>query len=538
MLLQREILQKAGVPQEDIQRLEKAWDAYQTAASDPVRQIPHIVCTGIYNAGKSTLLNALCGEERFPTGDVPTTKTVAQSEFNGAVYIDTPGLNAQKGDDLEAQKAYESADFILLVANIQNGGIGEAEAVWLKGLRERYTADSLRQRLIYVLTHCGQIEPEEATTIRDKICADLERIIGFAPDPIFCVDSVIYQKGVSEDKPLLAEHSGIPHLQSYLTKLIPGALQILRQARKAGLDARRKELVNQIDQCQVFLEQELYQKSQKSKDKIAILDAVWAELISSLPEKSHVNVCSRYIFSLPYPSNRSGQAKSESEARQKLESALRTTYDSRDRILDKVVDSFMQEAHRYTADGLDSRYFSECSSVNQAFEKCVLDLQKIGVSVQKDTDISVKPDIPYGLASELERSLRDGVVRYGDYYSLSKYIDMYADIYSIGTSYEKGFLGIIREIPCYSYDIGSAKREMEKDMESEWKSNVSSVNQRLTGIWQDFLIKLYAAVNTRKTALKSQVDAYRSTLQQESDHTGIDAAISHLDTLKKEMLNE
>ena len=47
MLLQKEILQKAGVPQEDIQRLEKAWDAYQAAVSNPVRHIPNIVCNGI-----------------------------------------------------------------------------------------------------------------------------------------------------------------------------------------------------------------------------------------------------------------------------------------------------------------------------------------------------------------------------------------------------------------------------------------------------------------------------------------------------------
>lgn len=108
---------------------------------------------------------ALCSircveRENFPTGDIPTTKAVAQAEFNSAVYIDTPGLNAEEENDQETQKAYHSADFILFVSNAQNGGIDEAEASWLSGLRERYTADSLRQRMVYVLTHCGQIEPE------------------------------------------------------------------------------------------------------------------------------------------------------------------------------------------------------------------------------------------------------------------------------------------------------------------------------------------------------------------------------------------
>ena len=249
MLLQKEILQKAGVPQEDIQRLEKAWDAYQAAVSNPVRHIPNIVCTGIYNAGKSTLLNALCGEERFPTGDVPTTKAVAQAEFGGAVYIDTPGLNAEGSDDQEAQAAYESADFIIFVSSAQNGGIGEVEAVWLNRLRDHYTADSLKQRMVYVLTHCGQIEPEQVAVIRNKTTADLEKILGFAPDSIFCVDSVVYQKGIAEDKPLLVEHSALPPLQAHLAELISGTGETLRQAHEAELNARGKALLKQVGRC-------------------------------------------------------------------------------------------------------------------------------------------------------------------------------------------------------------------------------------------------------------------------------------------------
>jgi len=34
---------------------------------------PVAMVYGFYNAGKSTLINALLGDERAPTGDVPTT---------------------------------------------------------------------------------------------------------------------------------------------------------------------------------------------------------------------------------------------------------------------------------------------------------------------------------------------------------------------------------------------------------------------------------------------------------------------------------
>lgn len=183
MQIQRDMLEKAGISQVEIRHLEAAWDAYQTAAAQPVHQIPHIVCTGIYNAGKSTLLNALCGEEKFPTGDIPTTKEVAQAEFNGAMYIDTPGLNAMVEDDRETQAAYESADFILFVANAQNGGISAAEAEWLQKLKARY--GSLQQRLIYVLTHCTQVEPEQLPAIQEKTIGDFKKAVEFEPERIF-----------------------------------------------------------------------------------------------------------------------------------------------------------------------------------------------------------------------------------------------------------------------------------------------------------------------------------------------------------------
>lgn len=288
MLLEKEILQKAKVPQEDIQRLEKLWNAYQATVSSPVRQVPHIVCTGIYNAGKSTLLNALCGEEKFPTGDIPTTKAVAQEEFDGAVYIDTPGLNAEEEDDQETQKALQSADFIIFVSNAQNGGVGEAEAAWLKGLAERYTADSLRRRLVYVLTHCGQVEPEQAAAIRDKTAADLNKMIGFAPEPIFCVDSVIYQKGIAEDKPFLVEDSALLQLQAHLAELIAKAGETLRQAQADEAEARLRELLEQIVCCKDFCKKRKADLSSQSQR--ADVDALFAEAEKKIHEKCSSSV--------------------------------------------------------------------------------------------------------------------------------------------------------------------------------------------------------------------------------------------------------
>ena len=45
---------------------------------------------GAYNAGKSTLINALLGEERAVVGDIPTTDAVHRYDWDGHIMLDTP----------------------------------------------------------------------------------------------------------------------------------------------------------------------------------------------------------------------------------------------------------------------------------------------------------------------------------------------------------------------------------------------------------------------------------------------------------------
>ena len=538
MPLKTEILKKAGVPIESIRQLEVAWNACQEAVSKPVRQVPHIVCTGIYNAGKSTLLNALCGEETFPTGDIPTTKAIARAEFGGAMYIDTPGLNAEVEDDQETQKAYQSADFILFVSNIQNGGIGEAEAAWLKGLRECYTADSLRQRLVYVLTHCGQVSPEQTTAIRDKAAADLEKMLGFAPDLIFCVDSVVYQKGIAENKSLLVEYSAIPQLKSHLAKLIAGAGETLRQAQADETEARQRELLKQIDTIDVALQKEHKYHDRQVQTKISEIDAAWGQFEAALAKvmpSGDIKPISCFIsFSIP---SINIKERSEYAARKKLEERVRPVYEKRERVVREEVRKIMDGIRkRYCVAGLDSAYASCCNKITQVINECVLSFQKLGVPVYGTIEISVTPELPSNFSSEIEQELMDGAVPYGgEFYTLSKYVEMYGYI-SCYPEYVKGLFGIEREVDMYhvssTYDI---IREMEKDIKSRLDTNICYANGTLNRYWQAFCQKVALEVKNRKATLKSQVDAYRNTLKQESDTAEIEAAIVHLNTLKEEV---
>jgi len=85
-MIQTDTLKAAEISEQDIRRLVTAWEAFWTAKKQVRHQIPHIVCTGIYNAGKSTLLNALAGKEFFPTGDIPTTKKIAGRVWRRGIH--------------------------------------------------------------------------------------------------------------------------------------------------------------------------------------------------------------------------------------------------------------------------------------------------------------------------------------------------------------------------------------------------------------------------------------------------------------------
>ncbi|NMU83941.1 hypothetical protein HKB16_13720, partial [Vibrio parahaemolyticus] len=53
-----------------------------------------VMLYGAYNAGKSTLINALIGPEKATVNDIPTTDTVDYYDWNGYRLLDTPGVNA------------------------------------------------------------------------------------------------------------------------------------------------------------------------------------------------------------------------------------------------------------------------------------------------------------------------------------------------------------------------------------------------------------------------------------------------------------
>lgn len=78
-------------------------------------QRPEVLVFGAYNAGKSTLINALLGAEHAPVGDVPTTASVDRYDYGLCMLVDTPGVNAPIEHDETTREALRSAHLVMFI---------------------------------------------------------------------------------------------------------------------------------------------------------------------------------------------------------------------------------------------------------------------------------------------------------------------------------------------------------------------------------------------------------------------------------------
>jgi GTP-binding protein EngB required for normal cell division len=185
---------------------------------------PTLMIYGTYNAGKSTLLNALFGQDEMAkTGDAPETKDVHEYKYNGYTIFDTPGLNAKKEDDIVTIGHLEKSEVILFV--LSNDG----------NFEENYVYDKISEvikgnkPIIIVLNNKNGIDPNsnEAKQSMIKIGENLRKIgdkngiknIETKVD-IHMVNAKTALKGKLENKNLLLNKSNILQLEKMIEKLL------------------------------------------------------------------------------------------------------------------------------------------------------------------------------------------------------------------------------------------------------------------------------------------------------------------------------
>jgi len=164
----RELLDDQRVPAEVRASLSEDYAQVESMLDKLEHGHIHIAVFGRVSVGKSALVNALLGEQRFSTsplhGETRTAQSGRWEEFrDGNVFlIDTPGINEVDGEAREqlAKEVAGRADLILFVVD---GDLTQAEIAALRGLA------TLRRPLILVLNKVDRYSVSERQQLREAL---------------------------------------------------------------------------------------------------------------------------------------------------------------------------------------------------------------------------------------------------------------------------------------------------------------------------------------------------------------------------------
>lgn len=131
---------------------------------------PTVMVFGIYNAGKSTLLNALIGEERAMVSDRPETSIVTSYEWNGFKLLDTPGIDAPAEHEHVSREQLSESDIVLFILST-NGSFDE-KSIYFEILE---IVNAGKPVMVIVNNKDGYTQANsDYRAIHDKILANLD----------------------------------------------------------------------------------------------------------------------------------------------------------------------------------------------------------------------------------------------------------------------------------------------------------------------------------------------------------------------------
>ena len=163
-----ELLNDQRVPDEVRASLNEDYQQVQDMLDKLEHGHIHIAVFGRVSVGKSALVNALLGEQRFSTSPLHgETRTIQSGQWNefhdGNVYlIDTPGINEVDGEAREqlAKDVAGRADLVIFVVD------GDLTQVELDALQ---TLARMRRPLIMVLNKVDRYDSHERDSLLDAL---------------------------------------------------------------------------------------------------------------------------------------------------------------------------------------------------------------------------------------------------------------------------------------------------------------------------------------------------------------------------------
>lgn len=239
---------------------------------------PIVMVYGVYNAGKSTLINALLGEERAEVGDVPKTDRVDAYQMGDVTILDTPGIDAPAEHEQISREQLAKTDAVIFV--LCSDGVLEELSTYQE-IEKILRAD---KPMLVVINNKNGYKPTDQAyiTLHEKFRSNL--YAHFAGDepmlakldhvPTHLVNAKAALDGKLKNKPALVEISHLPALAK--------AVQRLFEQTDSAQVAKTLSV-----QLQAVLQQAIEQASSQNKDtELARLQELIADVRQSQPAVS------------------------------------------------------------------------------------------------------------------------------------------------------------------------------------------------------------------------------------------------------------
>ncbi|GKV93750.1 hypothetical protein PEC301645_11970 [Pectobacterium carotovorum subsp. carotovorum] len=229
---------------------------------------PVIVAWGLMNAGKSFLLNMLTNHveiECFRTNDIRETAELKSFETEDFIFLDTPGLDANNGDDLIANEGAAKADIVLFFHQPQ-GELEKIEIDILHKLKDSF-GQFAEQNIILVLSKSDDETPEKIAAIEQRMLEQCRDDLGFTPR-CFAISGSRFQAGVTQKIEGLVAASHLYDLAQHLDSLNTGAGAVKRERQMIAIE----EMIAELKQAEFALHARQLQAKQKIQNGFAPFD--------------------------------------------------------------------------------------------------------------------------------------------------------------------------------------------------------------------------------------------------------------------------
>ncbi|NLY15128.1 MAG: hypothetical protein GXZ05_01950 [Gammaproteobacteria bacterium] len=230
-------------------------------------QQPVVMVYGVYNAGKSTLINALVGAEVAEMGDIPKTDRVDAYQYGDVSILDTPGIDAPIEHENITREQLAKSDAVVFV--LSSDGVLEEQHTYL----ELGKVLQAKKPVLVVINNKSGYKPdaEEYIALVERFRHNLKQYFANSPDILtmlesvedFLVNAKMALKGKLEQKDVLVEYSQLPGLEQAVARLFAKtdsaqiaktlAVQLHTLLQKAIEQAERGQQSTELMQLQQFI---------------------------------------------------------------------------------------------------------------------------------------------------------------------------------------------------------------------------------------------------------------------------------------------